>query len=209
MFSDLINNGVVSKQNSLEALNKAEIRKQMRIRRANLSIKALADAEHGLAKHARKCNRLLQAKRILSYAPFAGEISPALLVNKGTKKNVFLPRITNFRLCQMRFFSATKIDTPNQYGIAEPRAISTPILANSFDVILLPLVAFDRSGSRIGMGRGYYDRALHALAHQTGTRPYLIGLAHHFQEINSCEAAAWDVPLDAILTDQEFIIIQH
>ena len=69
----------------------------------------------------------------------------------------------------------------------------------------MPLVAFDRCGNRIGMGAGYYDRALQSLEYQTSTRPFLLGVAHHFQELESIEARSWDVPLDAILTDQEFI----
>ena len=107
----------------------------------------------------------------------------------------------------MRFYYAKKVDQFNKYGIQEPSAIGKPWPANSFDVLLVPLLAFDRSGTRIGMGAGYYDRALKALSYQAGTKPYLIGLAHYFQEINSLEREPWDVPLDAILTDREFIKI--
>ncbi|MFT6407699.1 MAG: 5-formyltetrahydrofolate cyclo-ligase [Arenicella sp.] len=166
------------------------------------------EAQNSLTQHARKSNRLLQAQHILSYAPFAGEISPAKLVRKLACETVHLPRITNFRLSQMRFYSADKVDSLNKYGIQEPRPIGAPRPANRFDVLLIPLVAFDRSGTRMGMGAGYYDRALEALNYQTSTKPYLIGLAHHFQEVNSLAREPWDVPLDAILTDREFIQIQ-
>jgi len=107
----------------------------------------------------------------------------------------------------MQFYAADKIYNLNRYGIEEPKAIGKPRPANSFDLLLIPLVAFDRSGTRMGMGAGYYDRALEALGHQTSTKPYLVGLAHHFQEVKSLERAPWDVPLDAILTDHEFIHI--
>ncbi len=93
----------------------------------------------------------------------------------------------------------------NRFGISEPRTIATPLYANQLTLILLPLVAFDRSGNRLGMGAGYYDRALQALKHQVGTRPLLIGLAHSFQEVEKIDAQTWDVPLDAILTDLEYI----
>jgi 5-formyltetrahydrofolate cyclo-ligase len=192
-----------------QLLSKIKVRKLMRSRRALLTSKQLMQAERKLAKVGRASNRLLQAKNILSYAPFAGEISPAKLVSNLASPRVHLPLITNFRLCSMRFYSANGIDSLNRYGIEEPKAIGSPTPANNFDVILLPLVAFDRAGNRIGMGRGYYDRALQALSHQHSTRPYLIGVAHHFQEVKSCQAAAWDVSLDAILTDQEFILISH
>jgi len=107
----------------------------------------------------------------------------------------------------MRFYCAQKVDRFNKYGIQEPSAIDKPWPANRFDVLLIPLVAFDRSGTRIGMGAGYYDRALEALSHQISSKPYIVGLAHYFQEINSLDRKPWDVPLDAILTDREFIKI--
>lgn len=190
-----------------EGLTKHQLRRAMRKRRAALSNAELAVAQRQLAIRARASKRLLQSKHILSYAPFAGEISPATLVNKLACNTVHLPRITNFRLGQMHFYSAKRVDSLNRYGIQEPKAIGKPRSANAFDVMLVPLVAFDRSGTRMGMGAGYYDRALEALAHQTSTKPYLIGVAHHFQEVNSLERAPWDVPLDAILTDHEFITI--
>jgi len=106
----------------------------------------------------------------------------------------------------MRFYSAKKVSTFNKYGIEEPEAISPSKTANAFDLLLVPLVAFDRSGTRVGMGAGYYDRALAALSHQS-SKPFLVGLAHHFQEVKSLKREPWDVPLDAILTDHEFIQI--
>jgi 5-formyltetrahydrofolate cyclo-ligase len=191
-----------------DSLNKHQLRRAMRRHRASLSNSQLIAAQNSLANQARKSNRLLQAQYILSYAPFAGEISPAKLVDSLACATVHLPRITNFRLSQMRFYSADNVDTMNKYGIEEPRAIGAPWPANHFDLLLVPLVAFDRSGTRLGMGAGYYDRALEALSYQTSTKPYLIGLAHHFQEVNSLAREPWDVPLDAILTDRELIQIQ-
>ena len=194
-------------KNMTESLTKNQLRRAMRRRRAALNSADLAIACNRLATQARASNRLLRAKNILSYAPFAGEISPKKLVSKLACKTVHYPRISNFRLSQMRFYSATKVECLNKYGIEEPMAIGSPWPANAFDVLLVPLVAFDRAGTRIGMGAGYYDRALEALAYQTSTKPYIVGLAHHFQEVNSLERAPWDVPLDAILTDQELIHI--
>ncbi len=187
--------------------NKKELRRSLRQQRSNLTSQELAIAEKNLAKNARSSNRLLKAKRVLSYSPFAGEISPKTLVSKLSCQTVYYPKITNFGLSQMRFYSAKQISTQNKYGIEEPIANGSPWPANAFDIILIPLVAFDRSGTRIGMGAGYYDRAMHALAHQPSTRPYLVGVAHHFQEITSLARESWDVPLDAILTDHEYIVI--
>ena len=189
------------------SLNKHQLRQAIRRRRIALTSAQLFDAQAKLATHARSANRLMRTSRILSYSPFEGEISPDKLIRQLANKVVYYPKITNFRLKQMRFYSANNTCALNKYGIKEPSTTAKPSQANTFDVLLLPLVAFDRSGTRIGMGAGYYDRALKALVHQTSTKPYVVGLAHHFQEVKSLKREPWDIPLDAILTDHEFIPI--
>ena len=187
--------------------SKRALRKTIRTQRRSLSTKELRSAELGIARSARQCRPLWQAKRVLSYAPFEGEISPSTLVSQLTQADHFLPRIINYRNCAMRIYSANSIDTFNRFGIAEPKAIGTPLAANQLDLILMPLVAFDRRGNRMGMGAGYYDRALQALSRQTSTKPLLVGLAHSFQEVEHLQAEDWDVPVDAILTEKEYIPI--
>jgi len=81
--------------------NKKELRRSLRQQRAKLTSKELAIAEKNLVKTARSSNRLLRAKRILTYAPFAGEISPKSLVSKLSYQTVHYPKITNFRLSQI------------------------------------------------------------------------------------------------------------
>ena len=190
-----------------KATCKAQLRTIIRTKRLELSSQQQLIAERGLAKCARQSVHLLKAKRILSYSPFAGEVSPQKTVHTLSASDVYLPRITNFRCRKMQFYRVNEQQSLNKYGIIEPIQNKHPLATNAFDVILLPLIAFDRTGARVGMGAGYYDRALAALSHQRSTKPYLIGLAHHFQEVNSIESAPWDVRLDAILTDLEFIQI--
>ena len=69
-------------------------------------------------------------------------------------------------------------------------------------MVIAPLVAVDRSGTRIGRGAGYYDRALaHRL--ERGGRPAIIGYAHHFQLVDgTLPRHGWDVPLDALVTEE-------
>jgi len=186
-------------------ISKAQLRSKLRKRRASLSKAELDKAAAGIANNARYSNRLLQAKRIASYAPFAGEASPEALIEKLVCKAVYLPKIVNFRLKKIQFYPANNSDNVNCYGITEPNTKHRPRTCNQLDIILVPLVAFDRYGSRIGMGAGYYDRAMQSLEHQVSTKPLLIGIAHHFQEVSKIKRETWDIPLDAILTDYEFI----
>jgi 5-formyltetrahydrofolate cyclo-ligase len=68
------------------------------------------------------------------------------------------------------------------------------------DLILLPLVAFDEKGNRMGMGGGFYDRSL-ANIQQQNQRTQLIGLAHEIQKTDQLVVQSWDIPLHAIATE--------
>ena len=187
-----------------EQQQRQEIRAQMRKRRKALSRSEQWAAEQKLATVARRYYSLLQARRLLSYAPFAGEISPRELVARQVRSSIHHPRITNYRLGKMQFYPISNDPQRNSLGILEPLATCKPTPIQYFDAILVPLVAFDRVGNRLGMGAGFYDRALSFKLNRQGIqRPLLIGLAHHFQEVESLPAQSWDVPLDAILTDRE------
>ena len=72
----------------------------------------------------------------------------------------------------------------------------------SLDIILIPLVVFDQSCNRIGMGSGFYDKALSALDNSK-KKTYLIGLAYEFQKVNQIEPNKWDIPLDYVVTEKK------
>lgn len=94
----------------------------------------------------------------------------------------------------------------NRFGILEPdHRYGDRASVRSLDVVLLPLVAVDRRGWRIGSGAGFYDRALqHLRADRRWRRPKLIGIAYDFQIVERIDAQPWDVPLDAIVTEHGF-----
>lgn len=87
----------------------------------------------------------------------------------------------------------------NRFGILEPNVpLSKKVSPALLDIVFLPLVAFDRYGTRMGMGKGYYDRTL------GDHRPKsLIGVAYEFQRQTFIEPQNWDVPLTAIITEQQ------
>ena len=93
--------------------------------------------------------------------------------------------------------------TVNQFGIAEPKLDCSKVCpVQSLDIIFTPLVAFDSSGNRLGMGGGFYDRTLAACK---ARGPALVGLAHQCQQSDALPHAPWDVPLHAIATPQKWI----
>jgi len=71
---------------------------------------------------------------------------------------------------------------------------------DQLDVVLVPLVAFDLTCNRIGMGGGFYDRSFE-FRKNTPAPPTLVGVAHAFQQVKDVLAQPWDVPLDFVATD--------
>jgi len=90
----------------------------------------------------------------------------------------------------------------NHLGIPEPMDDGY-IDPRSLDVVLTPLVAFDDSGTRVGMGGGHYDRCFSFLASRSHwLRPKLIGVGYEFQRTRDLERRSWDIPLWAAVTER-------
>ena len=95
----------------------------------------------------------------------------------------------------------------NRDGIPEPVAqAGARLRSTDLDVVLVPLLGFDRRGNRLGSGAGFYDRSFAFLgAMQRPARPVLVGIGYHFQEVAEITPESWDVKLDFIATDRELI----
>ncbi|MCP4272501.1 MAG: 5-formyltetrahydrofolate cyclo-ligase [Gammaproteobacteria bacterium] len=116
---------------------------------------------------------------------------------------VYLPVISDYSNNQMEFVhyqQQSQMQT-NRFGIPEP-ADGENISVDQLDIIFLPLTAFDLRGHRLGMGGGFYDRAL---AKVSGEKPILVGLAYDFQELPTCPAESFDHSLQMIMTPNRVI----
>jgi len=185
---------------------KKQLRREYRAKRKALSAKQHEAAARSLARIARQYRQIFGCSRVLSYAPILGEINPYYL-NNMLGADLFLPKISHYRNGRMKFLANNLQQRTNSLGIREPSNGARQLPARHFDAILVPLLAFDRQGRRLGMGGGFYDRAFaFKLDSLKQKRPLLIGLAHHFQESEQLSSAPWDVPLDVIITDSELII---
>jgi 5-formyltetrahydrofolate cyclo-ligase len=116
---------------------------------------------------------------------------------------LFLPRITNARAHRMTFAPMRSPFRPNRYGIPEPTRLKGSMSARWLDLVIVPLVAFDAAGTRLGSGAGYYDRALaHLALRQRWRRPKVVGIAYDFQQVAALERKPWDIPMDLVITDR-------
>lgn len=92
----------------------------------------------------------------------------------------------------------------NRFGILEPKPLRHRVVASrSLNMVLMPLVAFDARGNRLGMGKGYYDKSFAFLRKSTRKTPKLVGLAHECQRVEELQVASWDVPLEKIVSSMK------
>ncbi|HEY7774644.1 MAG TPA: 5-formyltetrahydrofolate cyclo-ligase [Marinagarivorans sp.] len=179
--------------------NTASLRQRIKQQRLALSQAQQQIAAQKLALRIARHPLFRQATNIAAYCASGGEISlaPLIKIALSVGKQCFLPVLDgqNLRFCA--YNASTKMKQ-NRYGLWEPYfAEATSV--TQLDLVLCPLVAFDKTGNRIGMGGGFYDRAL-ANRRQNQTRAW--GVAHALQEEDELETQWWDVKLDCIFTDR-------
>lgn len=202
---------------SIIQLQRKDQRKQMLKQRRALDQDAQDRAALLVAQQFLTAFRFKRLNKLASYVPVRGELSPHRILRAIQCKNISIPVITDLdaglmKLCQADH-SQLAFPVPrgisvrlNGYGIPEPTVSQKPENPKSFDVILMPLVAFDSQGNRLGMGAGFYDRMLAFKRWLPNiNRPTLVGLAHDFQQVDFITSEYWDIPLDVIITPSTII----
>lgn len=189
-------------------MDRHQLRRQMRVQRRALPATVRESAHRQFARILARSPLLQPHRRVAVYFAYGHEadLSAVIALARRRRCQLYLPVITDFRHSRMRFVRY-HVDSPmrtNRYGIAEPyprNAAITPV--RRLDVVLLPLVAFDARGWRLGSGAGFYDRALHHLrAGRRWRKPKLIGVGYECQRVPRLQPDHWDVPLDGILTER-------
>ncbi len=176
------------------------------LRQTNRQVRKQLSAAHRRRVSTKICARIRAldqyryAKRIALYRAVNGEIDLNDIWQSAPMqgKYCYFPVLNDDKT--LIFLPATPA-TPfheNRFGIGEP-AVARELAASpdELDIILLPLIAFDEKGTRLGSGEGYYDRTL---ANHKNT--LLIGVAYEFQRQSFIEAQPWDIPMTAIITER-------
>ena len=190
-----------------------QVRQQMRAQRSTLSTAEREDRALQLSSHFLHSRLFNNSQRIALYLSNDGEMDPWPIIEAAWQrhKQCYLPVLglrPGNRLWFIPYHPAGKL-TNNRFGIPEPvhARQQRSLKPQSLDLILMPLVAFDQHGNRLGMGGGFYDRTLSFLHHRHSWRkPRLIGLAYEFQRVDHLPNQHWDVPLDAIVTENRIYI---
>lgn len=184
------------------------LRKQLKQQRAALSKTRQQQMSSLAILRLQRSALFRSSKNIAIYLPVRGEIDPSQLPEFGRAgQQFYLPALSLYKqhgLVFVRWNKRTRFRL-NQYQIYEPVIKDSWLKsARKLDLVVMPLLAFDLAGNRLGMGGGYYDRSF-AFKMRDGQKrkPTLLGIAYQFQQVTSLPAKPWDVPLDAIVTDTQ------
>ncbi len=187
-----------------KARKKQSLRNELLEKRALLDERKRSSASLSVQKRFIESVEYKEAKRLALYAGCSGEVMTDALIDEAVAegKDVFLPKVVCNKDAQIIFLRArgTEELVAGPYGIPEPGdAGLEPAKLELFDCIVVPGIAFDAKGARLGYGKGYYDRALAAAS---GT---IVGLAFEFQLVEEVPTEPHDVRADLVITESRII----
>ena len=140
---------------------------------------------------------------VSGFMPLKSEINPLPLMRKLAEQGARLALPVIAGRGKPLIMRAWEFDAPldrGQWGIREPKADAPEVEP---DIILVPLLAFDRAGHRIGYGAGYYDQTIAQLRARKAV--VAVGIAFAAQEVPEVPVTPRDAPLDLVLTEREVI----
>lgn len=166
----------------------------MRARKALLSNDERLSAANAVFRQVEQNPAFMLAERILVYHSLPDELSTLDFIDRWhTRKRFFLPRVNGVNL-DILPYDRSRLHL-GAFHIEEPDGEElTPV--EDIELIIVPGVAYDRRGCRVGRGKGYYDRLL------SGTKAVKIGVAYDFQLVDDIDTDEFDVPVDIVITDR-------
>jgi 5-formyltetrahydrofolate cyclo-ligase len=188
--------------------DRSALRAELRARRAAVPAAERVAAARAVVAQLERIPEFLTDRRIAGYWATGGELPLAALMPGLRQRGQvwYLPVAGPGRQLTFAPWRPGEATTTNRYGIPEPASRDEAIAPGRLDVVLLPLLGFDRRGFRLGFGGGYYDRSFAFLREREGVgRPVLVGVGYALQELPAIEPAPWDVRLDYVATERELI----
>jgi len=183
-------------------LDKGAIRADMLARRQELSADYMDYAALRLIDNFPK---FITPDALAGYYPTRNEINPLPLMDALPAQG-FLPRMLENGQLEFLPWQAGDELLAGKYGILQPRLIGdADFWSYEKPVILLPLLAFDAQGNRLGYGAGFYDKTLAKLPNYVQSKLLRIGLAYDFQQVEIVPTAPHDVALDGVVTESRFL----
>lgn len=179
----------------------------------------MLERRRGLSSEARRaaasavCDRLESwgpvhaATAVAGYLAFDNEVDVSAFLERRLEAGsiVALPRVEDGE--SMEYVDVDDLEDVQEgsFGIMEPTGGACEL--GELEIFLVPGVAFDRSGGRIGMGWGYYDRALADRRSREGRDPIFVGICYDWQLVDSLPTEPHDVDMDAVVAGEDFLVV--
>ncbi|MBI5613429.1 5-formyltetrahydrofolate cyclo-ligase [Candidatus Gottesmanbacteria bacterium] len=184
---------------------KEEMRKHMLLRRREEPFDRKKSRDRKILDILKKRIALMLEKIVCVYASTAEEVDTTTLIDFlfKEKKIVVVPKISKERCLVL--FRIESIDdlSVGAFGVLEPKQQCKEVFTTSVDLFIVPGIAFDRQGNRLGWGKGYYDRLLQ------GVTVPRIALAYSFQVVDYIPHDDHDIRMTSIRTEKEIIDIHE
>lgn len=178
-------------------MNKDEIRVRIRARKALLSDNEKASAAHDVFSLLERTAAFIMSDNILLYHSLPDELSTIAFIDKWhNSKHFYLPRVNGVSL-EVLPYDKSRLHL-GAFNIEEPYG-NDVVDISEIDMVVVPAVAYDRRGNRVGRGKGYYDRLL------ADTCAIKIGVAYDFQLVDDIDADPHDVAVDYVITERGIV----
>ena len=178
-------------------MTKEELRRSVRRLKQQYTPAQLEELSQAVIARLRP--RLVEAQTILAYYSLPDEVCTRQLIDEliADGKTVLLPKVLDAGRMELRRYTGPHDLTEGAYGIMEP--VGEPFTDYALiDIALIPGMAFDAAGHRLGRGRGYYDRFLNSQWSMVNGQ-WLIGLCFDFQKVPVLPSDDHDIPVDIVI----------
>lgn len=192
----------------MDFLSKTDIRKFMLSKRDSIDAQQKRIWDDKIFEAIIGSDFYKKANMIFTFVSFKSEVDTHKLINHAIneKKVICVPRIKSKQAGIEVFKINDLADLETGYfGVPEPMECCHPVDIRDIDLTIMPGLAFDREGGRVGYGGGFYDRFLMKMER----RLYKIAPAYEFQLLDKVPMDDWDIPIDGIVTEQELIFINN
>lgn len=177
-------------------MDKKELRKQIRAAKKAVPFCEKCSRSAPIMQQVESLPQFKEAQTVLLYWSMEDEVQTHDFVNRWYKeKTLLLPCVDGDDLRLRQYTGPECLKEGEQFGIGEPTGPEFTDLER-VEMIIVPGVAFDRTGNRMGRGRGFYDRLL-----KSTPRAFKVGVAFNFQMVDRVPTEDFDVPMDAVLTE--------
>lgn len=179
---------------------KTEIRGGILDRRNQLQKADILEKSSDIAESLFRLEQYKNAKSVMLFASFGNEVGTHEIIRKSlANKTVLLPKVESHEIEPSLILDFDSLVPSGKWGILEPIELMKVAYKN-IDLVLVPGIAFDRRGFRLGFGFGYYDKFLKKVP-----KAVKIGLAFDFQVVDKIPKEEHDVPVDFIITEKRVI----